>query len=149
MIQRLRSEGGVNGFHFCTLNLEKSTQRILETLDWAGIPSVLNKLIVVRMIIFKENYYYMLIIKFKETPPVGTPTGPVPGDSTLLITPTNATATATTTLSTISTTEGEAGRGELNNAATWDDFPNGRFGDFKSPAFGDQDPRGGSSISVR
>jgi len=130
MIQRLRFEGGVNGFHFCTLNLEKSTQRILETLNWAGIPSVLNKLIV-------------------ETPPVGTPTGPVPGDSTLLITPTKATATATTTLSTISTTDGEAGRGELNNAATWDDFPNGRFGDFKSPAFGVQDPWGGSSISVR
>ena len=88
-------------------------------------------------------------MKFKETPPVGTPTGPVPGDSTLLITPTIATATATTTLSNISTTEGEAGRGELNNAATWDDFPNGRFGDFKSPAFGYQDPWGGSSISVR
>jgi methylenetetrahydrofolate reductase (NADPH) len=74
----------------------------------------------------------------------------VPSDSTLLITPTKATATATTTLSNISTTEGEAGRGELNNAATWDDFPNGRFGDFKSPAFGDQGPWGGSrSISVR
>jgi hypothetical protein len=49
----------------------------------------------------------------------------------------------------MSTTEGEAGRGELNNAATWDDFPNGRFGDFKSPAFGYQDLWGGSSISVR
>ena len=53
MIQRLRSEGGINGFHFCTLNLEKSIQRILETLTWAGIPSVLNKLIVVR-IVFKS-----------------------------------------------------------------------------------------------
>lgn len=45
----------------------------------------------------------------------------------------------------------DAGRGELNNAATWDDFPNGRFGDFKSPAFafGNQDLWGGSGISVR
>jgi hypothetical protein len=49
----------------------------------------------------------------------------------------------------IPTTEGEAGRGELNNAATWDDFPNGRFGDFKSPAFGDQGPWGTPGISVR
>lgn len=58
MIQRLRFEGGVNGFHFCTLNLEKSTQRILETLNWAGIPSVLNKLIVVRIIISKVLLLY-------------------------------------------------------------------------------------------
>ena len=43
----------------------------------------------------------------------------------------------------------EAGRGELNNAASWDDFPNGRFGDFKSPAFGDQTLWGGSHFSVR
>lgn len=48
----------------------------------------------------------------------------------------------------MSVNEGEGGRGELNNAASWDDFPNGRFGDFKSPAFGDQDPWGGSGISV-
>jgi methylenetetrahydrofolate reductase (NADPH) len=68
-------------------------------------------------------------------------------DSTLMISPLNATNTATLGLSTISTLEGEAGRGELNNAASWDDFPNGRFGDFKSPAFGNRDPWGGSGIS--
>lgn len=33
MIQELWQEG-VRGFHFCTLNLEKSVQRILENLDW-------------------------------------------------------------------------------------------------------------------
>lgn len=32
----------------------------------------------------------------------------------------------------------EPGKGEVNNASTWDEFPNGRFGDFKSPAFGTQ-----------
>ena len=32
----------------------------------------------------------------------------------------------------------EHGKGEVNNASTWDEFPNGRFGDFKSPAFGMQ-----------
>lgn len=42
----------------------------------------------------------------------------------------------------------EAGKGELNHAATWDDFPNGRFGDFKSPAFGELNPWGTSTISV-
>jgi len=30
----------------------------------------------------------------------------------------------------------EAGKGELNHAPTWDEFPNGRFGDIKSPAYG-------------
>jgi methylenetetrahydrofolate reductase (NADPH) len=49
MIRRLRSEGGIQGFHFCTLNLEKSVQRVLETLRWAGVtPPVHNKLIQVR-----------------------------------------------------------------------------------------------------
>jgi hypothetical protein len=33
MIQELWQEG-IRGFHFCTLNLEKSVQRILENLDW-------------------------------------------------------------------------------------------------------------------
>ena len=69
-------------------------------------------------------------------------------DSKLLITPSNATNSATRSLATISVTQTEAGQGELNNAASWDDFPNGRFGDYKSPAFGDQDLRGGSHISV-
>jgi methylenetetrahydrofolate reductase (NADPH) len=33
-------------------------------------------------------------------------------------------------------TSGEVGKGELNQASTWDEFPNGRFGDIKSPAYG-------------
>ncbi len=49
MLRKL-SASGIKGFHFCTLNLEKSIQRVLETLKWTG-PSTLeqNKLIVVRM----------------------------------------------------------------------------------------------------
>lgn len=83
----------------------------------------------------------------KESP--STPTHPLPDDdSKLLITPSNATHSASRGLATITATQTEAGRGELNNAASWDDFPNGRFGDYKSPAFGDQDLRGGSYISV-
>ena len=41
------------------------------------------------------------------------------------------------------------GRGEVSSASTWDEFPNGRFGDFQSPAYGVQDPWGGSTIQVR
>jgi hypothetical protein len=34
MIQKLVSSGQINGVHFCTLNLEKSVQIILENLQW-------------------------------------------------------------------------------------------------------------------
>lgn len=37
MIKQLR-ENGVNGFHFCTLNLEKSVKRVLYGLEWAEEP---------------------------------------------------------------------------------------------------------------
>lgn len=88
------------------------------------------------------------MILVKEVP--GTPTHPLPeDDSERLITPSNATTSATNSLATLLVAQSEAGRGELNNAASWDDFPNGRFGDFKSPAFGDQDLWGGSHFSVR
>lgn len=35
MIRKLIA-GGIRGVNFCTLNLEKSVQRILEELRWAG-----------------------------------------------------------------------------------------------------------------
>ena len=35
------------------------------------------------------------------------------------------------------------GKGEITSASTWDEFPNGRFGDVQSPAYGVQDPWGG------
>jgi len=48
MIRRLVEQGGLRGFHFCTLNLEKSVQRILEILEWTpGHAKVYNKLIAV------------------------------------------------------------------------------------------------------
>lgn len=37
------------------------------------------------------------------------------------------------------------GKGEAISASTWDEFPNGRFGDAKSPAYGVQDPWGGTA----
>ena len=67
-----------------------------------------------------------------------------------MITPHKATDTATGKLAVAApNTETEAGKGELNNAASWDDFPNGRFGDYKSPAFGDPNLWGTSNVSVR
>ena len=49
MIKRLTKEHAVPGVHFCTLNLEKSVQRILEILQWTDTTEpVHNKLIAVR-----------------------------------------------------------------------------------------------------
>jgi methylenetetrahydrofolate reductase (NADPH) len=48
MIRRLVEEGGLRGFHFCTLNLEKSVRSILETLRWTpGHAITHNRLIAV------------------------------------------------------------------------------------------------------
>jgi methylenetetrahydrofolate reductase (NADPH) len=62
-----------------------------------------------------------------------------PQEDQLHISPGDASQTAQSSLSVRpapAAGPGEAGKGELNNAATWDEFPNGRFGDVKSPAFG-------------
>ena len=62
IVQKLRSEGNIVGFHFCTLNLEKSVQRVLESLGWTGgIPSIdviVNRLIVVRSISIEAPSLY-------------------------------------------------------------------------------------------
>jgi hypothetical protein len=44
------------------------------------------------------------------------------GNTELIVTPANATSSATT------------GKGEVNYAATWDEFSNGRFGEFPRSA---------------
>jgi len=78
------------------------------------------------------------------------PDKPAPmGDPDLVVTATAATYDATQSLASSTVTDGGAGRGELKNAASWDDFPNGRFGDFKSPAFGAEDLWGNSGLAVR
>ncbi|KAJ3753266.1 methylenetetrahydrofolate reductase-domain-containing protein [Lentinula raphanica] len=114
MIRRITTETDVPGVHFCTLNLEKSVQRVLETLKWIGhSPQIVpNKLIEVK---------------------------PLPSGA---ITPVSAANAATLGLVNIPPSENEAGRGELNKADSWDDFPNGRWGDSKSPAYGVQGPWG-------
>ncbi|KAI0664750.1 methylenetetrahydrofolate reduct [Cubamyces menziesii] len=117
MIRQMQ-RGGIEGVHFCTLNLEKSVTRVLEALGLAGnIPTLANK----------------LIADF-TVPPERT------------VTPHTATDRATKELASVSHIEIDAGKGEVNSAADWDDFPNGRFGDFKSPAYGETDRWGSSAL---
>jgi methylenetetrahydrofolate reductase (NADPH) len=65
-----------------------------------------------------------------------------------MITASGATDSITHNLTNVTVSETDGGKGEVNAAATWDEFPNGRFGDFKSPAFGDLNQWGGSTLSV-
>ncbi|XP_006457951.1 hypothetical protein AGABI2DRAFT_216007 [Agaricus bisporus var. bisporus H97] len=127
MIQRLVTGGEVSGVHFCTLNLEKSVQRILEDLQWTHAP----------------NRSPNRLISDAPLPPVSSSAEP-----DRVVTPITAARDATQTLASMPTANNEPGRIEFDNVATWDDFPNGRFGDFKSPAFGANDLWGNSgSIS--
>ncbi|KAH0830694.1 methylenetetrahydrofolate reductase-domain-containing protein [Lanmaoa asiatica] len=142
IVQRITGSGLVSGIHFCTLNLEKSVQLVLENLGWAGgSPVAKNKLIAVRSFTLPELLYdYKPWVK-DSPPPLIRP--PLP-NSDLVVTPSLATTAAANALTSKPTLDVEPpGRGELNDAATWDEFPNGRFGDYKSPAFGMQDQWGG------
>ncbi|KAM5532333.1 hypothetical protein V8D89_014012 [Ganoderma adspersum] len=119
MIRQLQA-AGVHGVHFCTLNLEKSVTRVLETLGVAGdVPHPAN----------------MLIADTADLP-----------ERTL--TPHAAADRATKELA-ASVPEPDASKGEVNSAADWDDFPNGRFGDFKSPAYGETDRWGSSALQSK
>lgn len=46
IIWKITSTGKIKGIHFCTLNLEKSVQLVIEKLQWAdGSPTMKNRLI--------------------------------------------------------------------------------------------------------
>ena len=140
MVRRLVAEGGLRGFHFCTLNLEKSVERILENLGWTPRHAkVQNKLIAVS--IHDNESKTDVRNNLKESPGSAEPSTPT--NTELIVTPANATSSATTGLAAHVPKDGDTGKGEANNAATWDEFPNGRFGDVNSPAFGSQDLWGG------
>ncbi|KAK2459701.1 hypothetical protein APHAL10511_008346 [Amanita phalloides] len=128
-IKKLIRDNDVPGVHFFTLNLEKSVQRILEALQWIGVADHAhpNKLIA-------------------DVADGATTTQAL--ESEFLITPTHAADDAAKVFAALPVIDGEAGRGELNNAATWDDFPNGRFGDYKSPAYGNQGLWGTPGLSI-
>lgn len=153
MIHRLTREAKVPGVHFCTLNLEKSVQRVVEGLAWTNVDhahKTSNQLIAVGIMFTYSVLTFTDSCFLQDISGANTPT--FDRQSDLIITPHRAADTVTSNLASNHIPESvttEAGKGELNHAATWDDFPNGRFGDFKSPAFGDLNPWGTSTISVR
>jgi methylenetetrahydrofolate reductase (NADPH) len=136
MIDKLTADGGVPGVHFCTLNLEKSVQRVLEGLSWIRHKTPDHN----RLIVEQPDDLYNNGINMASSPPK---------DPKHMVTAHDAADSITHDLVNVVLSDHEEGAGEVNTAATWDEFPNGRFGDFKSPAFGDRDQWGGLSHMVQ
>lgn len=138
------------GFHFYTLNLEKSVARIIERCQL--VPSTRDTKLAQSLAscaIDEESDDFVFInhsrSKRRQTsssssahqnrlivdhpPSAGSRTASfsVASDQTNL-----AAANPPTKADSIAISEGE---GSLGREATWDDYPNGRFGDGRSPAF--------------
>ncbi|KAI5900434.1 methylenetetrahydrofolate reduct [Schizophyllum commune H4-8] len=135
MVRRITTEAGIPGIHLCTLNLEKSVTRVLEILKWT--PAHAAAAASAQPSITGHN-------SLIADGPASTVVHPPPqlDAADLVLTPGAATDKATHGLKDIPAVGAPAGSGELNNAASWDDFPNGRFGDVKSPAYGELGPWG-------
>lgn len=106
---RTMYEQGVRGFHFCTLNLEKSVHRILQDLNWVEDD---------------EHRQYQKINGVNGHHSAELPNGhmSIPRVSAL-----KSAASATDP------------RRRTDSPTSWDEYPNGRFGDARSPAYGDLD----------
>ena len=143
MIRRLH-QSGVHGFHLCTLNLEKSVQRVLDRLGWADLPQTSHNQLISVSDELPGDTETPALMTLQDSPILAAA---IPGSmpSNFFITPAKASFTASTSFdknkhnTNLPTgSSHQAGKGALN-CSTWDEFPNGRFGDAKSPAFGQTD----------
>jgi methylenetetrahydrofolate reductase (NADPH) len=153
MVEHIKSRpgGGKRGFHFYTLNLEKAVSHILEDCDLIPHEDMEDGNTVVvettpainlepppngiragdrRRLSMNSNTRNRVIVSHSSSnhsyeateEEAGIPRGPI-----------------NTRASTLAISEGE---GSMGREATWDDFPNGRWGDARSPAFGEIDGYG-------
>lgn len=129
-IQRFKSNRP-RGFHFYTLNLEKAVGYIVERC---------------RLIPPGRDDTDQQVNTFSDVPALmlnGTnkpSTTSIPGLDASLPDPSSSLSSVSSSLHTHSTSSPSLlatthGTGPLSREATWDDYPNGRFGDARSPAF--------------
>jgi methylenetetrahydrofolate reductase (NADPH) len=153
MVEHIKSRpgGGKRGFHFYTLNLEKAVSHIVEDCDLILQEDIEDGDTVIvettpainlepppngiragdrRRLSMNSNTRNRVIVSHSSSnhsyeateEEAGIPRGPI-----------------NTRASTLAISEGE---GSMGREATWDDFPNGRWGDARSPAFGEIDGYG-------
>lgn len=131
MIRRLLA-AGIRGFHLCTLNLERSIKQIVDELDWAVDPDSPERHTRVNgSAAWSGTATPVPVADIGGAKALGRPNGSL-GNS-----PTHATITIRPDGLVSSTKTGDA-------PTTWDEFPNGRFGDARSPAYGNVDGYGAS-----
>lgn len=147
MVSRLVSAGTVPGVHFCTLNLEKSVRTILENLQWSAAPepSGTSPLHRHNRLIEEDADAFM-----GSSPP-----------KHLSISPSEASSLAQWGLTHhalppapkkgLGNVGGGSGTPQGPTAEdSWDEYPNGRFTDVRSPAYGEIDGWGsGLKTTVR
>ena len=165
IVERIKAvkSNGPRGFHFYTLNLEKAVGFILErchliplstpsinTDDDSAIddshPSLPNGTepsTLTNGTSSKQDARRRLSSRRRSSPHNHLTIDEPPTSPSL--------STATTTHfepSPATTLAISQGIGSLGREATWDDYPNGRFGDARSPAFGEIDGYGGPTLHV-
>ncbi|PWN46628.1 methylenetetrahydrofolate reduct, partial [Violaceomyces palustris] len=128
MIGRIYLESDIRGFHLCTLNLEKSVQRVLEGLGWVSSNELDRQ--------EKEGGGVEtasgLVERFRKNQMISDRSGNM--------TPKDL---KTTTQEALKRTLARTRTGWPSpETSTWDEFPNGRYGDSRSPAFGEMDGYG-------
>lgn len=147
MVRRLVDAKVVPGVHFCTLNLEKSVRTILENLSWADASAngiqISPKLRSNKLIEDDDQ---------SNNHALGT------SNTALSISPSEASQLAQWGLTNHALPpvpkKGAASAGLSSDKGTvgedsWDEYPNGRFTDARSPAYGEIDGWGsGLKITV-
>lgn len=139
---------GVRGFHLCTLNLEKSVTKVLELLEWVEPGATrTNSKPTQRKVRSASSFLPLpLFADVLSTSQPATNGAPLPK------------AVNSLRPGTDNTPGGVASGGNVagpdiarkDSPASWDEFPNGRFGDARSPAYGEMDGYGvGLKMAVR
>lgn len=168
IVQTMKSipSNGPRGFHFYTLNLEKVVTQILERCDlippstplvsWNGMHAQFEDAIAE-----EETDGFLVVegVQKKRHRRQSSIANSQPRNR-VVVSRERASSTSSNRTSTLQAPEDEAGvpmdevnsrantlaisegQGDLGREATWDDFPNGRWGDARSPAYGEIDGYG-------
>ncbi|ODN86071.1 methylenetetrahydrofolate reductase [Cryptococcus wingfieldii CBS 7118] len=142
MVKQILDSGEIHGVHFCTLNLEKSVRTILDNLDWVERDQ-------------RDSVSSLDRNRFIESDEDARPSGiPINGktrsysnSASLSISPSDASHLAQLGLTSVlppksqthSTATGAPSGPGATGEDSWDEFPNGRFTDVRSPAYGEID----------
>lgn len=151
-----KSSSSPRGFHFYTLNLEKAVSFILERTDLIPVIAADSQSAIIDTDTATTIPVINVIpngVKGKRSGRRTSSVGSDPHNRVIISAPktsnpdyeaTNSEAgqhrePVNTRANTLAISEGE---GSLGREATWDDYPNGRWGDARSPAYGEIDGYG-------